>query len=138
MPTSKKVKPTGRRERLELARKQAKRNRTIGIIVVTVVIAVALAAIALVVYNTIQNNNAETFGIGEVALRLRSDGRFTADLDHDVKYRGRYTLAEQGGATVVTFTHNGMTVDGEIIDDEFHIPHEWQDSCGHTSILPKR
>jgi len=138
MPKSKIAKPTGRRERLEQSRKKAKRNRRIGILVVVLLVLIALAATALIIYNTVQNNNADTFGINDIELKLRSDGRFTATLPHDERYRGQYSLVEEGGETIVTLVYNRTSVDGRIVDDQFYIPAAWQDSCGHATTLPRR
>ena len=134
MAQSKPKPPTGKQARRELARKKAKRNKMIAIIVV---VAVAIAATTLITYTVIQNSMAEVYASSDQTVRLRPDGRFRAQL-HDSSYRGSYTKTDEGGVTVITFSYGKETATGSIIIDQLYLPDEWDDGHGHAGMLTKK
>jgi len=131
---SKKPIPTGKRARRELARRKAKRNKTI---IITVCLVVFITATVLITYNVIQNSLADVYSNSEMTVKLRPDGRFRAAL-HDEKYRGSYATVDESGVIVITFTYGGKTAVTEIILDQLYLPDEWDDGHGHGDVLTKQ
>ena len=123
--------------RQEAAKKKAQKKKT-TIIVVCAVIAVAVAAV--VIWQVTQNIGKEIYSDGHATVQLFSDGSFKADLYHDDDtYEGTYTKKTEGGRVIVTFVaSDGQTCAGAIANNRLSIPHEWQDSHGHGTSLPKK
>jgi len=123
----------------EEARKQAKRKQ----LIITIIIAVAVIALAITAYlvvNAVWIEGTEVFTDGDQTVRLRPNGKFTASLIHGVSYRGEYKYAEVGEWNLIYFTHDGVTVQSEILAGQLFLPDEWQAACGHghNSLLPRR
>jgi len=134
---AKQTKPTGRRARLELAQKKAKKRK----IIVLSIVAVSVLAISVLVFIlVVQGLGTETYTDGgQQSVRLTSDGSFVADLAHGVKYDGTFEKTEQEGYADITFTFNdGLTAVGVIVDDQLHLPYEWDDGHGHETVFSKR
>ncbi|MCL1790561.1 MAG: hypothetical protein FWG40_04255 [Peptococcaceae bacterium] len=122
-------------ERRDKAIKKAKRQR---MIIIASVAAVALVIITLGIYSAIQSAGTERYSDGNQVITLRQDGTFTATLIHGDKYKGTYTKTEQDNKTIVAFTSDEETVNGEIDGSNLRLPSEWVDDHGHGDILKKR
>ena len=117
----------------ELAIKKAKRKKTI-LLVIVVVIAVAL--LSAIVISVVKNANTELYTDGGASIRLHPDGKFTAVLYHNERYKGTYEKAEDGSS--VAFTTGAGTVFSRIDGDVLMIPNEWDDSHSHSLGLPRK
>ena len=124
-----------KKERRDLAIKQARRKK---IVILAVVLLVILSLVAYFVITAIMSSGAEVFSDGFQTVSLQSNGNFIANLAHSVTYRGTYTLSEQNDITIVSFTHSGVTVESEIENEQLSLPEAWWDTCGHGTVLPKR
>jgi uncharacterized protein (UPF0333 family) len=120
----------------ELARKKARKKR----LTILVIVVVALLIIALAVFLIVNAAQAgiETYTDGAQTIRLYSDGSFSADLPHGVRRSGTHFTANVGGLSTITFIYDGEMTHSEFIDGQLLIPVEWQDSCGHNTILSRR
>ena len=135
MPPNNPKPQSGKQARRELARKKAKRDRLITIIVI---VAVVLATATLITYTVIQNSMAEVFTDGEQTVRLRPDGRFRATLIHDNKYSGTYTKVDEIGVITITFSYGKDTAEAFLVYDQLYLPEEWDDGHGHDSNMLTR
>ena len=122
--------------RREKARKKAKLKRLMLTIAVCVFVGLAIAG--YLIFSSMREAATDTFSDGTQTIRLRPNGRFTAQLYHGMSFNGEYTIGEEEGWTIVSFTHDGMTVQSEIVEDMLFIPTEWHDQCGHNTVLPRR
>ena len=120
------------------AERKKTRNRKI-IIASAIGLVIVLAIAAYIVLTTMQNAGAEIYTDGTQTVTLRQNGSFTAELVHDIRYTGTYTITEDDTWTIVTFTHNGNSVESELISDQLYLPDEWVAACGHghSYILAK-
>jgi flagellar basal body-associated protein FliL len=118
-------------KRREVAIKKAKSKK-----IITVSICVVLTAIVLMfaVFAATQENKIETYSNGIKMVQLLPDGNFSATLAHNVRKNGTYEKAEEN----IMFNVNGRTETGRIINNELHIPDEWDDNHNHGKILPRR
>ena len=80
---------------------------------------------------------------GNLSVTLYDNGNFSARLAHNRSLRG--TFAEQvydagGNIVEVAFTHDGMTVSAQIVNDVLLLPVEWRATCahGHAVEFPLR
>ena len=135
MAQSKPKPPTGKQTRRELARKKARRNKQIAIIVFVVAV---VTVTTLITYTVIQNRMAEVYSDGEQTIWLRPDGRFRVRLAQEKSFRGSYTGADEGGVTVITFSYGKETAVGQLIIDQLYLPAEWDDGDGHIGMLTKQ
>ena len=124
-----------KKARRELARKKAKMKKLIIILAIVVVV---LAVAAYFVISAIVEAGTDTYSDGDQFVKLRSNGRFVAEIHHDDRYRGTYTIEEQGNWTVIAFNVKGEIVNGMFMEDYLLLPDEWQDDHGHNSALPKQ
>ena len=69
---------------------------------------------------------------------MSADGAFEAKLFHGFNAYGTYSEREQSGITIISFTYDGITVDGEIRGNVMTVPHEWDDGHGHDTELTLR
>jgi hypothetical protein len=123
-----------KKTRRELAKRRA-RTKKLAIISTIVVIVIAVAA--YVTISLYMAAGTETFTDGYQIVRLRPNGRFTATLYHNVRHSGRFTMEEQEGLVTVAFTHDGVTVRGQVTGDNLIVPDEWRDACGHSTVLAR-
>jgi hypothetical protein len=79
----------------------------------------------------------ETFTDGYQTVKLRQNGRFTAELHHNEKHRGTYTKEQEEAWTIVTFSYDGETAYSQIIEDILLLPEQWQDEHSHNSALER-
>ena len=124
-----------KRGRRALAEKRAKRTK---ILIITTLSVIVIAIAAYLIVNAFLESGTEVYSDGLQSVRLRQNGSFSAELAHSTNFNGTFTYSEQGESTIVSFTYDGTTVDGEIVDGQLTIPDEWRDLCGHNPVLPKR
>ena len=128
-------KAQNKRNRREVAIKQAKKKKIIIISIVSVVV-VSLAAFFII--NAILSPDADVYSDGSQSVRFQSNGDFIANLSHNTVFSGTYVFDEHDGGTSVSFTFNGFTITSEIVDEQLVLPVEWHDACGHNFVLPKK
>jgi len=120
-------------ERRAKAIQKNKRKKTL---ILAACISVAAILVALIAFSLVQQSNVRVFGDGYQTFTLRRNGTFTAQLYHDAAKNGTYTEHEEDGITIVSFTHDGKTEHGSIVNNILTIPDEWDDGHGHgTSFL---
>ena len=124
----KNTKPIGKRAKL-------KRKKTI---LIAVVVTLALVIVAIGIISIVWGTGVDTYSDGNQTVRLHPNGRFSARLNHDVRYNGAYTRTAQGERTEVALFYEESPVFTEIIEDVFHVPDEWQDNHRHNTLLPKK
>jgi len=124
-----------KKARRELAKKRAKMKKLI-IIVSAVVIVLGVAA--FIYFSTTAAAGTETYTDGYQTVTLRPNGRFSANLYHDEKYTGTYTIEDQGSWSIVAFVVNNQTIYGTIIQDNLMLPDDWHDDHGHNTVLQKK
>ena len=124
-----------KKTRRELAKKKAKMRK---IIIILSVVIVVIAAAAVVTISMIISAGTDTYTDGHQTVKLRSNGRFVAELHHDEKFRGTYSMEQQGNWPVIAFTTGGETVYGQFMEDNLLLPDAWHDDHGHNTVLPKK
>ena len=118
--------------RREAAIKREKRKKLITwAILISVVVVIA----TLIIIGLYQQRNTRVFTDGGQVLTLHPNGTFVALLFHDNTKRGTYTENSEGGVTTISFTYNGVTENGIIIDKTLTLPREWDDGHGHGGVL---
>ena len=124
-----------KKTRRVLAKKKAKQRK----ILIIAGVFVLLLAIASVVYvSTTVEARTIVYSDGSQVVRLRPNGRFSADLSHGARFRGTYTVEDEGRWKNISFTERGVTIYSMIMDENLIIPEEWQDACQHNTMLPRR
>ena len=131
----KKGQGTNKKVKREMEAKQAKTKK---VIVISAVVVVFLAIAALFVYDAVMKSGTEFYSDGHQSVRLFSDGTFTAELYHGVRYSGTYEKIGQGDDFSIAYTSGDVTVTGEVTGRLLHIPEEWQDDHGHGTVLTKQ
>jgi hypothetical protein len=134
MPKSKPVAGI-KAQRKEAALKKAKQKKVITAVICTLAVA---AVLVFVIHMTTRESTAETFSGGGLIVQLLDDGRFSASLAHNIRKNGTYTKTDEDGRIKVSFDINGAVEIGWIENNSLRVPVEWEDSCGHTNILPRR
>jgi len=125
-----------KKARREMAIKRAKRKK---LIIISVIVVLLLALATFIILSIVRGSGTETYTDGEQTVELFSNGKFSAVLAHNNKLSGQYTKTGQDGYSAITFTYNGTTATGLVMNDEFYLPEEWQDGHdSHGSILPKK
>jgi hypothetical protein len=121
--------------RKELALKKAKQKKRLAAGLCALAAVVVLTFVTL---SVIRQSGAETYSGGGQTVQLFTDGKFSANLGHNQYKSGSYTKTAEDGRVMVTFHVNGVTAEGWIENNRLHIPEEWDDGCGHGSILPRK
>jgi len=119
----------GKSAKTKLARKRAKQKKIIIIIICSVIAAVVIAALVFFFLN--QQNSERVYAFADSTITLRDDGSFNALLFHDVSFNGTYSEITQDNTTIVSFTYDGITVNGRIVGKILTLPEEWDDDHGH-------
>jgi len=119
----------GKSAKTKLARKRAKQKKIIIIIICSVIAAVVIAA--LVFYFLNHQSNERVYEFADSTITLRDDGSFDALLFHDVSFNGTYSETKQDNATNISFSYDGITVNGWIVGNTLTLPDEWDDDHGH-------
>ena len=129
------LKEKAKNQKKENSAKKAKKKK---LIIAAVFLAAAAAAVTLwFVINYVNQQKApEIYSYQGQTVQLLSDGTFTAILAHNVRKRGTYTKTDEHGMTGVLFNVNGFIETGWIINNELHIPREWDDGHGHGNVFP--
>ncbi|MCL1788924.1 MAG: hypothetical protein FWG33_01040 [Oscillospiraceae bacterium] len=123
-----------KRARRALAVKRAKRNRML--IILACVLTVAGIAAFFIVQNVLRGE-AEVYSAGGISVKLYDkNGTFTAALSHNKSKSGTYTRAFEDGEVKISFKVGGSTNVGRIVNGLLHLPDEWDDGHGHSSVLP--
>jgi len=124
-----------KKERRVYKKKRAIRNRIILIASAVIVVCAAFAAWRYIAAYTA---GTEVYTDEIQTVTLRPNGRFRAELAHGESFRGRYNKTDERGWTVVEMTYGGVTVNAMIMQGNFMLPDEWQDTCEqtHNSVLP--
>jgi uncharacterized protein YxeA len=117
-------------------REAAKKKKQKNVMIIIVCIAVVAAIAAFFIYNSIQQGQTRVFTAGEQTVSLHQDGKFAAQLAHNVTKRGTYTEEASGGLTMVTFYQDEAMELGIIQDNVLYLPDEWDDGHGHGTRLP--
>ena len=130
------VKQKAKKQKREKSEKKAKQKKII-IAVVCVAVAVAAVVLGFVINHVNQPKIPETYSYHGQTVQLFSDGNFTATLAHNVRKNGTYTKTTEEGMTGVLFNVNGFIETGWIINNELHIPREWDDGHGHGNVFPR-
>ena len=126
-----------KRKELKKARAEKKIKRK-KIITITICASVVVVITALFILNYHQSKTDRIFteghDHGHQTITLHGDGTFTANLAHDRK-KGTYTEKTESGITIVYFTFEGTTVNGNIENNILSLPEEWDDHHGHGNRL---
>ena len=118
-------------ERRAKALKKSRQRR----IIIAVVCALVVVTIAvIIIINAYQQSKTRVYTDGHQTITLHHDGKFTAALAHEAE-SGIYTETSNDGVITVTFTTDGNSVTGTIVDDILTLPAEWDDGHGHGSTL---
>ncbi|MCL1903542.1 MAG: hypothetical protein FWF94_03910 [Oscillospiraceae bacterium] len=123
-----------KRARRELAIKRAKRNRFL------VILACVLAVVGISAFFIVQNimrGAADVYTASGITVKLyEKNSTFVANLSHNKNKRGSYTRAFDGGEVKIAFNVDGKSVVGRLVNGLLHLPDEWDDGHGHSSVLP--
>ena len=95
---------------------------------------IIMLAVVLIIASNNENKAAEIYSDGYQKIELFTNGKFSANLYHDVKYTGSFSKNENS----ITFTANGKTFEAPIANDVLVLPTEWRDSHGHSTALKKQ
>ena len=123
-------------QKKEKSAKKAKKKK----IIITIAAASVIAAAACLLFtiNSVNRQNIlETYSYQRQTVRFFVNGNFAAVLPHNVRKNGTYTKAAEGERTAVSFNVNGNIETGWIINNELHIPSEWDDGHGHANIFQR-
>jgi hypothetical protein len=112
-------------------RRKEKRKK---IIIIASCVLFAAVATTLIVFLTTRQSDERVYSDGLQEVTLFKDGTFTARLAHDT-HNGTYSEASEDGVTIVSFTSEGITVEGSIVNNTLKIPDLWNDGHGHGAEL---
>lgn len=115
--------------------KKAKRKR-IKLLIVCILAVLVISG--LVIYSVNESKNSELYSNHGQSVRLFHDGRFSAILAHSVRKKGTYTKTTEAERIIVSFNINDNIETGWIVNDNLHLPGEWDDGHGHGNVLRKR
>jgi len=120
---------------------EAKKARRKKILIFAVCALLAAALGAVIYFFAGQNKNeveiTDVYSYRDQTIHLYADGKFTANLAHNVRKNGTYTRQTDGGRAVVSFNVNGNIEVGRIDSSGLHLPKEWDDGHGHGSVFPR-
>ena len=118
----------------ENAFKKAKRKK----IIIAVICALVIALITVLgVYSASQKYETEIYSYGGQTVQLLADGKFTANLSHNVQKSGTYAKTTGSSRTLVNFNVNGNIETGRIENNSLHLPAEWDDGHDHDTVFPR-
>jgi len=117
-----------KKSKRQQAQAMNKRNNRI---IALVFAAVVFAIVIMFFVNMYQQRGNRVYANGRSAIILQTNGRFRANLPHNVRMNGTFSESEDNGIIIVNFDQNGETVYGQIINNTLIIPAEWDDGCGH-------
>jgi len=116
-----------KKERREAAQKRARKKRIA--IIATLATCVVLFIVAAVVY-TVTRPDSRVFQVaGGQSVILYENGRFSANLFHNMSISGTFTEDVGEDASVISFTHGGTTIFTQIEDDVLILPVPWRSNC---------
>ena len=116
-----------KKQRREAAQKKAKKKR---MTIMAVCAACLVAAVTAVIIYTVTRPDSRVFAVpGGQSVSLYENGRFVADLFHNVNISGTFTEDENGNVTTISFTHGGNTVSTQIEDNVLILPVPWRATC---------
>ena len=114
--------------------KKAKQKK----LIIMAVLTLAVLVVSVSVLNLIKREKTtETYSYYGQTVRLFPNGKFSAILAHNIPKNGTYTKVNEGGRIHISFNINGYAESGWIINNNLHIPGEWDDGHGHGNIFPK-
>jgi len=119
----------------ENIKKKARLKKVVIVIACALVIMVVLG---IALNSTNKKKNAEIYSYLGQTILLYPDGKFTAALAHNANKSGTYTKTTESGRINVSFNINGRVEVGWIINNNLHLPREWDDGHGHGNIFPKQ
>ena len=102
-----------------------------NLVIISICVVIAVVIGALIIFNTGQQSGTRVFTAGSQTVTLRDDGTFSAQLAHSVAKSGTYTESVADNITTISFTYNGKTEKGSIVNNVLTLPHEWDDGHGH-------
>jgi hypothetical protein len=129
------AKANTKNQRREAALKKAKRQK---LMLISFCAVAAAAVITFVIHSAVRQSGTETYSGGGLSVQLLENGQFSATLAHNVRKNGTYTKTADGNRVMVSFHMDGAVEVGWIEDKALRVPAEWEDSCGHQYILPRR
>jgi len=135
MPKGKKVTGAKAQRKIAIRRKKAKQKKLIIAGVCTLAVA-AVIVISVLLSST--ERRSEVFSNGIKLVELLPDGRFSANLAHNVRKSGTYTRVLEDNNEVIFFDTNGVIEVGWIEDNALVIPEQWDDFHNHGRVLPRR
>jgi len=127
-----------KKQRREAAQKKSK-QRLILIFSLCTIILIGGAAAGIIYAVTRPATRVFSVASGH-SVTLYEDGRFTANLFHNVSFTGRYTEETAGDETIISFTHGGGTVTSQIHENGLLLPVPWRANCrahSHEIIFPR-
>ena len=126
----------GKSKKTKLAIKKARRKKRIITAVVCVAAVAIITAAVLITLN--QQSDRRVYALGVNTITLSGDGTFDAQPGCAGSKSGTFSESLSGDATIITFTHDGMTANGRIVGNVLTIPDEWDDGHGHGTEFTLR
>lgn len=116
-----------KRDRREAAQKKAKQKK---IMILALCSAFLATAIIVIIIFTPNSANDRVFSVpGGQSVTLRENGRFVANLFHDVNISGTFTEDIHENITTISFTSGSSTISTQIEDDVLILPMAWRAAC---------
>ena len=116
-----------KKQRREAAQRKAKNQR----IAIMAMVATCLAAvIAGMIFIRAIRPDTRVFEIaGGQSVSLYGNGRFVADLFHDMNVSGTFTEDVDGNVSTISFTADGSTIQTHIMNNILILPAPWRATC---------